>query len=98
MKPRSVKGFVDIFYVFIVIIAAIAFIYKVSQYGKTLLTGDIPGFAVVQMVTYFVAVVGFVLLLIWSFLKGHFKDVEGPKYRMMEREAELDRQEQLEGR
>ena len=36
---------------------------------------------------------GFLILLVWSYLTGQFKDIEGPKYEMFERFEEQERQE-----
>ena len=36
---------------------------------------------------------GFLFLLAWAFLTGQFKDIERPKYEMLERFAEQERAE-----
>ncbi|MBI4232129.1 cbb3-type cytochrome oxidase assembly protein [Candidatus Peregrinibacteria bacterium] len=41
------------------------------------------------IIAYFIVGIGFVFLLIWAFIKGHFKDMEAPKYRLLEREKEI---------
>jgi len=96
MKTRSAKAWIiGGFGVIVVVSAAVAFGYKLNQFARTLLQGEVPGFAVVPITTYLIVAAGFGLLLVWSFLKGHFKDMEAPKYRMLEREQELERQELL---
>jgi cbb3-type cytochrome oxidase maturation protein len=73
-----------------------SFVYKIIEIVSTVPKGDAPGFAVIQVVTYLLVAVGFFFLFLWSFLKGDFKDLEGPKYRMLEREEELRRREESE--
>lgn len=55
--------------------------------------GDVDGeFAITPIVNYLLASTGFFLILLWAIANGMLHDVEGPKYAMLEREKELDRQ------
>jgi hypothetical protein len=55
--------------------------------------GDVDGaFAVAPIVNYLLASCGFLLLFVWALLNGMFRDIEGPKYTMLEHEDQLDRQ------
>ena len=36
---------------------------------------------------------GFLILLVWAYLTGQFRDIEGPKYEMFERFEEQERHE-----
>ena len=47
-------------------------------------------FAVTPIVNYLLASTGFVLLLGWAAINGMFRDIEGPKYTMLETERQLD--------
>lgn len=49
-------------------------------------------FAVAPMLNYLLASLGFFCLLLWAAAQGMFRDIESPKYALLEREAELDRQ------
>jgi hypothetical protein len=53
--------------------------------------GDASGaFAVTPIVNYLLAGCGFVLLFAWSARNGMFRDIEQPKYHMLENERRLD--------
>ncbi len=69
------------------------FVYKLYEFASTAGRAEMPGFALVSIVPYFAATFGFLLLAIWAFLRGHFKDLEGPKYKMLENEKEYDEAE-----
>jgi TRAP-type C4-dicarboxylate transport system permease small subunit len=73
------------------------FVYKLVEFASTAGREEMPGFALVSVVPYFAATFGFLLLAIWAFLRGHFKDIEEPKYRMLDQEKEYDRADQLTG-
>ena len=56
--------------------------------------GDVDGaFAISPIVNYLLASFGFLLLFGWAALGGMFRDVEQPKYTMLENEARLDQPE-----
>ena len=55
--------------------------------------GDVEGaFAIAPIVNYLLASAGFLFVLLWATANGMFHDIEAPKYRMLEREEELDKQ------
>lgn len=80
----------------IVVPAAIGFITKFVYFVRTLRTDDSGSFAIVPMVNYLVVAAGFLCLLIWAAYRGMFRDIEGPKYSMLEHEDRLDRGDPLE--
>jgi hypothetical protein len=54
--------------------------------------GDVEGsFAISPVVNYLLASFGFLMLFGWAALGGMFRDIEQPKYAMLENEAKLDR-------
>lgn len=54
--------------------------------------GDVDGvFAISPILNYLLASFGFLLLFGWAALGGMFRDIEGPKYTLLENEARLDR-------
>jgi hypothetical protein len=56
--------------------------------------GDASGaFAVTPIVNYLLAGCGFVLLFAWAAKNGMFRDIERPKYDMLENERKLDARE-----
>jgi hypothetical protein len=55
------------------------------------LVGDEEGsFAVMPVMNYLLASLGFALLFLWAMCHGMFRDIERPKVTMMENEARLD--------
>lgn len=56
--------------------------------------GDVDGaFAISPILNYLLASLGFLFLFCWAALGGMFRDIEQPKYTMLENEAQLDRDE-----
>lgn len=47
-------------------------------------------FVLLPMINYLLATGGFLFLLVWATMHGMFRDVERPKYAMLEQEAMLD--------
>jgi hypothetical protein len=55
------------------------------------LVGDEEGsFAVMPVVNYLLASLGFAMLFLWAMLHGMFRDIEAPKQAMLDNEAFLD--------
>lgn len=73
------------------------FIEKFIQFVRTLNTEEGGGFTIIPIMNYLLVTAGFVCLLVWAILHGMFRDIEGPKYTMLEREQDIDRQDGLEG-
>lgn len=82
----------------IIVPGGYGFIEKFIQFIRTLNTESGGGFTIVPISNYLMVAMGFTCLLGWAIVNGMFRDVEGPKYRMLEREQELDRLEGRNGR
>jgi TRAP-type C4-dicarboxylate transport system permease small subunit len=80
-----------------VIIGGATFIYKLVEFAMTAGNEDMPGFALVSVVPYFAATAGFLFLAVWAFFRGHFRDIEGPKHRMLEQERAYEEAEKRAG-
>ncbi len=53
--------------------------------------GDADGaFAISPILNYLLASLGFLCLFAWAALGGMFRDIEAPKYKLLENEALLD--------
>lgn len=72
------------------------FIDKLVQFFRTFAEEEAGGFAIVPIMNYLLVAAGFVCLLVWAVVRGMFRDIERPKYTMLEREARLDRNEARE--
>lgn len=59
-----------------------------------MLVGDDDGaFAIMPVLNYLLASLGFFLLLCWATAHGMFRDIEQPKLDMLETERQLDEEE-----
>lgn len=50
-------------------------------------------FAIAPLLTYLIVAAGFACLFLWAYLTGQFRDVERPKFRMLEMQDAFDRAE-----
>ncbi|MEE9219287.1 MAG: hypothetical protein V3U98_09500 [Acidobacteriota bacterium] len=71
----------------------ITFCLKLYEFVRTANSGEMPGFAFATVISYFIVTAGFLCLVMWAFLRGHYHDIEEPKYRLLQTEASLDRLE-----
>ncbi len=71
-------------------VAGLGFFYKLYEFFWALTETEGFEFAGVHLVTYGLVAGGFLLLLAFSFFKGHFADIERPKYELLERELAHD--------
>ncbi len=85
------ERFVRWFSITVVLLAAFGFLFKLVEFSSSLAKGDIINFAIVPVTVYLTVAGGFFSLFIWSILKGHLKNVEQPKHRMLEMEEEYRR-------
>lgn len=58
---------------------------------------ELRGF-LVEVITYVIALTGWLTLFIYSYIKGDFKDIEGPKYELLEKEEKIVEAEKNAGR
>lgn len=105
-QPLSRTGriFLWIFSVTLVVTAGSAFLIKLIEflYSFSIAENTVAGgegvrpgfmFAISPLVTYLIVAAGFACLFLWAFLSGQFRDIEGPKYRMLELQRRIDRAE-----
>ncbi len=79
--------------IFVLVPGCYGFTDKLVQFFKTLRTVEGGHFTIIPILNYLLVAAGMTCLLIWAILHGMFRNVEGPKYTMLEREAELDRRD-----
>lgn len=79
-------------------IAGSGFVFKLVEFIRVAQSQDAEGFAVVPVVTYFLVTSGFICVFIWNYLRGGLRDVEKPKYRLLERHDEIERHDNAIGR
>jgi uncharacterized membrane protein len=89
-KPNSLVTI--ILAVVILVPALIGFATKFREF--LLLVGDEEGgFTVMPVLNYLLVSFGFLLLFGWALMHGMFRDIEKPKFTMMENERRLDEEE-----
>jgi nitrogen fixation-related uncharacterized protein len=81
----------------ILAIAGVGFIYKMTEFATTIARDDVEGFGAVAVSIYLIGVLPIVFLTLWAVLTGRFRDVERPKYRMLELDREIERGGELGG-
>ncbi len=69
-----------------ILVAGVAFVYKIAEFIFTLNSNEVQGFADVPVTIYFVVAAGWLCLLVWSYVSGQFTDIERPKVEMLELE------------
>jgi hypothetical protein len=89
--PRGVFIATAILGVLILIPSMLGFINKLFEFAH-IARGNADGlFALTPIMNYVLASLGFFCLLLWATFQGMFRDIEGPKQVMLDREAQLDR-------
>ncbi len=81
---------VHYFFITAVLIAGGMFCFKLYSFLSTIKRDELAGFAYDPMITYAFVAMGFLCLLGWAYASGQFRDIEKPKYDMLDR---FDRQE-----
>jgi hypothetical protein len=79
-------------------VAGSGFVFKLVEFIRVAQNQDAEGFAVVPVVMYFLVTSGFICVFIWNYLRGGLRDVEKPKYKLLERHDEIDRHDNAIGR
>jgi nitrogen fixation-related uncharacterized protein len=73
----------------VLLIAGFGFVYKMTEFALTIVKDDVEGFGAVAIAIYLIGMLPLVFLTLWAVLTGRFRDIERPKYRMLELNADL---------
>jgi hypothetical protein len=79
--------------IFALVILIPSFVGFANKFREFILIfrGDVDGvFAITPIVNYLLASLGFFFLFCWAIAHGMFRDIEQPKYAMLENERKLD--------
>jgi hypothetical protein len=91
MRERAVRGVVIVaFAVAVLVIAGLGFAYKMSEFALTIMKDDIEGFGAVAVGIYLIGMVPILFLSLWAVFTGRFRDIERPKYRLLELDREIE--------
>ena len=91
LSARS-RMFLWVFSWVMILTAGTAFVFKLIEFFHTATTmgrGALASF-LIPLLTYLIVAAGFASMFMWSYLSGHYKDVEAAKYRMLEMQQEID--------
>jgi len=98
-SERAVRNAaVILFAVAVLLVAGVGFIYKMTEFAATISNDDIEGFGAMAIGTYLIGVVPIVFLTLWAVFTGKFRDIERPKFRMLELDREIERGGELRGK
>jgi nitrogen fixation-related uncharacterized protein len=89
---------VIMFAVAVLLIAGVGFIYKMTEFAATIAQDEVEGFGAMAIGTYLIGVVPILFLTLWAVFSGKFRDIEAPKFRMLELDREIERGGELRGR
>ena len=96
LAPRRrspLRRFWLVFFIAGCAVAGAGFAYKLYEFFWDVSGTEGFEFAGVHLMTYLLVAGGFLLLLVSAFVRGHFSDIEAPKYEMLERERGRDHDE-----
>ena len=92
-ESRGKRIFLVIFAIAILLPAGYGFIEKLTLFILAVQKDQVAGFVVVPVVNYLIVTAGMVCLLFWAIAHGMFRNIEQPKYDMLQREEDLDHAE-----
>jgi len=78
-----------------ILTAGSAFLFKLFEFYFTATTQGSQALAsfLIPVLNYLIVAAGFACLFLWTYFSGQFKNIEAPKYRMLEMQREIDRNE-----
>jgi nitrogen fixation-related uncharacterized protein len=92
---RGTHLFLWTFSIMMVVTAGTAFIIKLIEFFHTATHEGSSAMAsfLIPLLNYLIVASGFACLFLWAFFSGQFRDVEAPKYRMLQMQREIDEKE-----
>lgn len=86
-----------VLFIFIFVVGTIIATRTVAYLEAGMAGAQLKGF-LVEVIAYIIALTGWLFLFIYSYLKGDFKDIEGPKYDILELEEKIIKAEKEGGK
>jgi hypothetical protein len=90
MSPNKRAWFLAAFAAAVVLLGGFGMVYKMTEFTMTIVKDDVAGFGVVALAVYFTGMLPLLFLTLWGICAGHFRDIERPKYRMLELDREIE--------
>lgn len=91
-RERRTRRTMTWIFAVVIFTAGLAFFYKLYEFMHDLLDAAGLQFAGAHLLTYVLVAGGFFCLLAFAFLRGHFSDIEKPKFDLLEKEVRYDRE------
>jgi len=93
-SPAS-RAFIWTFSVVLVAVAGTAFLFKLIEFFVTATNSGPAALAsfLIPVLNYLLVAAGFFCLFFWAYFAGQFRDLEEPKYRMLQLQAQFDQAE-----
>ncbi len=86
-----------ILFIFLFVVGTIIAVRTVAYLEAGMSGSDLKGF-LVEVIAYVVALTGWFFLFVYSYMKGDFKDIEGPKYEILDMEEKIIKAEKEGGK
>ena len=86
-----------ILFIFLFVVGTIIAVRTVAYLEAGMGGSELKGF-LVEVIAYIIALTGWLMLFIYSYMKGDFKDIEGPKYEILELEEKIVKAEKEGGK
>lgn len=95
--PKKKNLAITIFQWSVILIAGAGFTFKFIEYTISVFNSpnELVNFAITPLIMYMSVAAGFLFLFLWTAVRGDYKDTELPKFRLFERELELDEEERI---
>lgn len=82
--------------IIVLTLAGLGFFVKFTEFVKSVFSNDLLNWAIVPVSTYLIVGVGFLSLFVWTVMKGDYKDIEAPKFRLFELEERANQDARLD--
>lgn len=79
------------FAVAVLVVAGFGFVFKMAEFSLTIIKDDVEGFGAAAVAVYLLGMLPMLFLNLWAVFTGRFRDIERPKYRMLELDEEIER-------
>ena len=91
------QRFIWIFGSLMVLTAGTAFLFKLYEFFHVATTSGSQalGSFLIPVLTYLIVAAGFFSMFMWAYTSGQFRDLEAPKYRMLEQQDQIDQLDEL---
>lgn len=80
---------ISIVTILVMVVAGFAFVQKMVEFAMTIGEDDVAGFGPASVMSYFLGMLPLLFITLWAAFTGRLRDVEAPKYRMLEMNEDI---------